>query len=66
MAQCATEAGFRRDKDNDSNPGTYDEQLCYSIGPHTDEEAEEIDWFPRFCAQGFRGMTAWLKKQVAK
>lgn len=60
MRQCARRAGF---------------VLAGAVAAGTDESylrivrgalwttSSEIDWFSRWCLNGFRGMTAWLRKQ---
>lgn len=68
MAICAERAGFTFS--HTENEGTTDASEVYHAGDWDQDEYEishgsiYVDWFARWCAHGFRGMAAWLKKQV--
>jgi hypothetical protein len=64
MRNHAEAAGFRYIATLHS--GTTDACELFQYGKPANETdlGEEIDWFARWCSHEFRGMTAWLKKQI--
>ena len=63
MRNCAEAAGFQYV--DMLAAGTMDAKEMFQCGePENDTDlGDEIDWFSRWCAHGFRGMTAWLRTQ---
>ena len=70
MEIALEKAGFQLS--HTESEGTTDEMSVYYSGEWDDEAYQRdkpylgVDWFNRWCAHGFCGMVAWLKKEGAK
>lgn len=65
MRNCAESAGFQYVTTLNGGTTSACEMFQYGEPSNGTDLGDELDWFSRWCAHGFRGMVAWLKSQIA-
>jgi hypothetical protein len=64
MRNHAEAAGFRYVTTKFSGTTSAYELFRFGEPENEIDNGYEVPWFERWCAFGFRGMTAWLKNQL--